>query len=64
LVELEERGSAGIWGIGQVLQENFYWLPFNPLWSPSRSFKVAYLGPVISKEGTVMDLEKVHAVLD
>jgi hypothetical protein len=35
-----------------------------PLWSPSRSFKVAYLGQVISKEGTVMDLEKVHAVLD
>jgi hypothetical protein len=31
-----KRGESDqFWDIGQVLQKNFDWLPFTPLWSPS-----------------------------
>jgi hypothetical protein len=39
--EIIQEASSSIWDIGQVLEENFNWLPFNPplvtFSSPSRA---------------------------
>jgi hypothetical protein len=42
LAELERGVSGGIWDIGQVLEENFDWLPFTPP-------LVAFSGPLKSE---------------